>query len=168
MSLLFPPVYSPTCLLQLQSFFFFFTVHMGSGPPLLSGGACHLRATIGILAFSKHTGAGGATPAFSGPLVYLQFTWGNAPPPLSGAQGTLPSLLCVFFFFSAACLLFSLVFSSFVFSGWGSVCPGGYADLAQGCLWEYHVSLSSAGGLQLPSRIGAGIWQHRTPPGFSI
>jgi hypothetical protein len=47
------------------------------------------------------------------------------------------------------CLLFSYFFS--FFPGWGSVCPGGYADLAQGCLWEYRVLLSSPGGLWLPN-----------------
>jgi hypothetical protein len=31
------------------------------------------------------------------------------------------------------CLLLSFSF----FHGWGLVHPGGYADLAQGCLWEY-------------------------------
>jgi hypothetical protein len=31
------------------------------------------------------------------------------------------------------CLLFSFSF----FPRWRSVCPGGYADLAQACLWEY-------------------------------
>jgi hypothetical protein len=32
------------------------------------------------------------------------------------------------------CLLLSFSF----FLRWRSVCPGGYADVAQGCLWEYH------------------------------
>jgi hypothetical protein len=72
-----------------------------------------------------------------------------------------------FFVFPAACLLFNLFFSLF-FPGWGSVCPWGYADLAQGCLWEYCVPLSSPGGLLLPSRLGAGIWQYESLPGFSI
>jgi hypothetical protein len=39
---------------------------------------------------------GAATPAFSIQLVYLQFREG-LPLPHFGAQGTLPSLLCVFF-----------------------------------------------------------------------
>jgi hypothetical protein len=70
--------------------------------------------------------------------------WGIAPPPFFGTQGTPPSLLCVF-----CCCLFSLFFS--FFPRWGSVCPGGYADLAQGYLWEYHVLLSSPGDLHLSS-----------------
>jgi hypothetical protein len=42
-------------------------------------------------------------------------------------------------------LLFLLLNTQFLFFslGGGSVCPGGYADLAQGCLWEYHVPLNS-------------------------
>jgi hypothetical protein len=63
------------------------------------------------------------------PFVYLQFSWGSAPPPLSRAQGALPSLLCVFFFFSFFFII--QVFFPF-FPGQGSVCPGGYADLSQG------------------------------------
>jgi hypothetical protein len=101
-----------------------------SAPLPFSGGACHTLATVGHLCHSKHTGGGGATPAFSGRVVYLQFTGGSAPTPLSRAQGSLPSLLRVFFF-SAACLLFNLFFFSF-FPGWGSVCPGSYTDLFQG------------------------------------
>jgi hypothetical protein len=40
---------------------------------------------------------------------------------------------------SRVSLLFLLLISQFLsfFPGWKSVCPGGYADLAQGCLWEY-------------------------------
>jgi hypothetical protein len=80
---------------------------------------------------------------------------GSAPLPLSGAQGAPSSLLCVFFF-SAACY-YSVWFFSLFFPWGGSVCPGGYADLAQGCFWEYLMLLSSLGGLLLPSRLGTGI-----------
>jgi hypothetical protein len=64
-------------------------------------------------------------------------------------QGALPSLLRVFFVVVA----YYSVFFSF-FPGWGSVCPGGYADLAEGYLWEYCVPLSSPGGLHLPKWSG--------------
>jgi hypothetical protein len=42
-------------------------------------------------------------------------------------------------------LSFLLIITQFLFSfpGCGSVCPGGYADLAQGCLWKYCMPLSS-------------------------
>jgi hypothetical protein len=62
---------------------------------------------------------------------------------------------CLFLFYSAACLLFSLFFSLFFPPGWGSVCPGGYTDLAQCCLWEYHMPLSSPGDLCLPKQSGS-------------
>jgi hypothetical protein len=70
-------------------------------------------------------------------------------PLLFRPQGTPPSLLCVCFVVIA---YYSVLFS--LFPGWGSVCPGGYADLAQGCLWEYHVPLSSPCGLSLPKLSG--------------
>jgi hypothetical protein len=47
----------------------------GRGPPPLSSGTYHTLFTVGCLLFSKHTEGGGATPAFSSWLVYLQFTW---------------------------------------------------------------------------------------------
>jgi hypothetical protein len=38
--------------------------------------------------------------------------------------------------------LFSSLFIIHFFVGWGgSVCPGGYAGLSQGWLWEYHLML---------------------------
>jgi hypothetical protein len=57
-----------------------------------------------------------------------------------------------------------------VFSpGWGLVCPEGYADVAQGCLWEYRMLLSSLVVRIFPSHLGTVVWwQCRSPPGFSI
>jgi hypothetical protein len=49
------------------------------------------------------------------------------------------------------------------------VCPGGYADLAQGCLWENRVLLSSPCGPHLPRP--SGHWRlaaAQEPPAFSI
>jgi hypothetical protein len=78
---------------------------------------------------------GAAAPAFSSWLVVSTLQCSGRP--------TLFAT-CLFCYY---CLLFS--FFSF-FPGWGLVCPGGYADLAQGCLWKYHVPLSSPYGLCLP------------------
>jgi hypothetical protein len=86
----------------------------------------------------------------------------SAPPPLSGAQGVPPSMLH-FFFISAACLLFRVFF--FFSLGRGQsvqramlICPR-----------EYHMPLiCSPGDLRLPSWLGAGVWQCRSPPGFSV
>jgi hypothetical protein len=64
--------------------------------------------------------------------------------------------------FCCYCLLFSFSF----FPGWGSDCPGGYADLAQGCLWEYHVPLSSPCGPRLPKSSGRWCLVAREPSWF--
>jgi hypothetical protein len=77
-------------------------------------------------------------PAFCGWLVYLQFHEGLPLPSSSALK--IPCPLCYVSF-----LL--LLFIQFL---WGSVCPGGYAYLAQGCLWEIRVLLSSPCGLHLP------------------
>jgi hypothetical protein len=69
-------------------------------------------------------------------VVYLQF-WEEFPSlPLqhSGCPTLFPTCL-----YCSYCLLLGFSF----FSRLGSVCPGGYADLAQGCLRKYHIPLSS-------------------------
>jgi hypothetical protein len=78
------------------------------------------------------------TPALSGQaqLVYLQFRKGFPSPALQCSGRPTLFATCLY---CSYCLLLSFSF----FSGWGSVCPGGYADLAQGCPWEYRVLLSS-------------------------
>jgi hypothetical protein len=68
-------------------------------------------------------------------------------------------------------LLLLLIFQFFFYFSLGgaSVCQGGYADLAQGCLWEYHVPLNSLVVCILPSHRGAAVWrQHGSPCGFSV
>jgi hypothetical protein len=105
---------------------------------------------------------GVATPAFSSQLVYLQLEWGVPSPSLK-----VPHPLCYVSFFFQLLIYYSVFFSLFSLGGGQSV-QGGYADLFQGCLWEYHVSLSSPVGLLFPSRIGAGIWQYGSSPGFPI
>jgi hypothetical protein len=79
--------------------------------------------------------------------------WGIAPSPLLHSECPALFAMCLF---CCYCLLFSFSF----FPGWGSVCPGGYADLAQGCLWEYRVPLSSPCGLCLPKP--SGCWHLAT------
>jgi hypothetical protein len=85
--------------------------------------------------------------------------WGISPLPFFGAQGAPPSLLPVFFVVIA---YYSVIFFFFSLSG-GSVCPGGYADLVQDCLWEYWVPLSSPCGLHLPKPSGpwrlVAVWE---------
>jgi hypothetical protein len=69
-------------------------------------------------------------------------------PPLFGAQVAPHSLL-----YASSLTAYYSVFFSF-FPGWGSVCAGGYADLAQGFLWEYCMPLSSPCCLCLPKPYG--------------
>jgi hypothetical protein len=85
------------------------------------------------------------------PACLFTVLWGIASPPPLALRAPLP--LC---YVSFLLLLFIIQFGFFsFFPGWVSVCPGGYADLAQGCLWEYHVPLSSPGGLHLPKWSGS-------------
>jgi hypothetical protein len=96
-------------------------------------------------------------PAFSTCLVYLQFCERFPLPTLWCSGHPALFLLCVFFVVIAYYSVF------FFFPGWGLVCPGGYADLAQGCLWEYHMPFSSPFGLHLLQRSGhwhlAVVWE---------
>jgi hypothetical protein len=79
-------------------------------------------------------------PSLAGLFIYNSMSNFSSP----------PSLLSVFFVVIA-------YYSVFFFFPWvGSVCPGGYADLAQGCLWEYCVQLSSPCDLHLPK--WCGLW----------
>jgi hypothetical protein len=78
-------------------------------------------------------------PSPAGLFIYRSIR--DCPSPPLWHSGC-PTLFAVFFVVDYSVW----VFFSF-FPGWVSVCPGGYADLAQGCLWEYHVPLSSHGGL---------------------
>jgi hypothetical protein len=93
-------------------------------------------------------------PSLAGLFIY-SLPKGLPLPQSLGLGAPCPLCYVSFFFYSAACLLFSLFFFSFFPPGWGSVCPGGYADLAQGCLWEYCVPPSSPGGLRLPKESGS-------------
>jgi hypothetical protein len=88
------------------------------------------------------------SPARPGLFIYSSVR--DSPPLLFSTQGAPPSLLCVFM------VLIAYYSVSLFLPGWGLFCPGDYADLAQGCLWEYHVPLSSPCGLHLPKPSGHG------------
>jgi hypothetical protein len=47
-------------------------------PPPLAGGVCHPLSTVTNPPLSKYNGGCGTTSAFSGWLVYLQFSWRSA------------------------------------------------------------------------------------------
>jgi hypothetical protein len=101
-----------------------------------------------------------AAPAFCGRLAYLQFHEGFPLPP---SELKVPHPLCY------VCFLLLLLIIPFFSPAWGSVCPGDYVDLTQGCLWEYTVCLGHFVVHVFPSGLGACVWQwHRSPPDFSI
>jgi hypothetical protein len=66
--------------------------------------------------------------------VYLQ-SWEGFPSPNLRCSGC-PTLFSTCLYCSY-CLLLSFSF----FPGWRTVWPGGYAALAQACLWEYHSTM---------------------------
>jgi hypothetical protein len=127
-----------------------FTAHVGSGSSLLSCGV-FLPPPLSqafLLLVAGHASQLPPSTLHPGPACLFTVP-GRIPLPLFDAQGTPPSLLCIFF-----CYYLLLSFS--FFTGWGLVFPGGYADLAQGCLWEYCVPLNSPCGLHLPKPSGSG------------
>jgi hypothetical protein len=82
-------------------------------------------------------------------LSLFIYSSGKDSPPCPFWHSVRPTLFASCLYCSY-CLLLSFSF----FPGWGSVCPGGYAELAQGCLWEYRVLLSSPCGPRLPKMSG--------------
>jgi hypothetical protein len=95
----------------------------------------------------------GASPARPGLFIYSSR---KDNPPSSLALSVLHPLCNV-------SLLFLLLITQFLFfPRWRSVCPGGYAILAQGCLWEYCIPLSSP-CLHLPKPSGHGQLAARVP-----
>jgi hypothetical protein len=159
----------PFCFLQytaLPAFFLQFVL----GVALPCSPVEHATLQLPLEAFPSPSTLGEVVPLLPSLAHVFIYSSSDCVPLPHSPELRAPRPLCYvsFFFFSAACLLFSLFFSSFLSPVWGSVCPGGYAALAQGCLWEYCMQLSSPGGLLLPSRIGAGIWWHGNPPVFSI
>jgi hypothetical protein len=103
---------------------------------------------------------GASTPAFSSRLVYLQFKWAM-PLPHSPELRVPRSLWYVSF------LLLLLVY----YSGFFFILPQVGASLSRGLCWfvpgSTDLPLICSPG-DLPSKIGAGIWRHGSPPGFSI
>jgi hypothetical protein len=117
-----------------------FTAHVGSGSSPVS---CGVFLPLPLSQAFPLLVAGCAPPLppeslLPTQLVYLQFREGFPSPPL---QRSLCPTLFATCLYCSYCLLLSFSF----FPGWRSVCSGGYAVLAQGCLWEYRVRLSSPG-----------------------
>jgi hypothetical protein len=87
-------------------------------------------------------------PSLARPGSFIYSSGRDSPFPSSVLRAPHP--LC-YVFYCSYCLLLSFSF----FPRWGLVCPGGYADLAQSCLWKYLIPLSSpCPHLPKPSRHG--------------
>jgi hypothetical protein len=98
-------------------------------------------------------------PSPARPSLFIYSSGRDSPPPDFSAQGAPPSLLRVF-------IVLIAYYSVSLFSpGWGLVCPGGYADLAQGCLWKYCVPHTSPCP-HLPKPSGCGHLEARGPSWF--
>jgi hypothetical protein len=135
-----------------------FTAHVGSGSFPLSCGVFPLCYSH-MLSHSLFLGAlPRSCRSLSGPPGLFIYSSGkNSFPPVFGPQCTPPLFpMCLY---CSYCLLLSFSF----FPGWRSVCPGGYAALAQGCLWEYHGTAK----LTL-SASSQDVWWPGGPPGFSF
>jgi hypothetical protein len=115
-----------------------------ASPPFSSGEAC--------------------LPDYCCRLCLLNVPMETAPCPsplLHCTQSTPPHYLS----FSVACLLFRF----FSFCGTGVSLFRGLCWFIPGVAWENCMLLiCSPVGLHLPSRFGAGVWQHGSPPGFSV
>jgi hypothetical protein len=110
-----------------------FTAHVGSGfPPLLWS----FPPSATLTSFPTPGFWARAPPPLPPEplrptqLVYLQ-SWEGFPS--SNLRHSVRSTLFPACLICSYCLLLSFSF----FSRWRSVCPGGYAALAQACLWEY-------------------------------
>jgi hypothetical protein len=108
-----------------------FTVHVGSGSSLLS---CGVFLPLPLSQASPLLVAGRAPRScqrLSGlPSLFIYSPGKDSLPPIFSALSAPPSFQCVLI------VLIGYYSVSLFFPGWRSVCPGGYAALAQACLWE--------------------------------
>jgi hypothetical protein len=109
-----------------------FTVHVGSESSLSLVEFSSLRQSH-KLSRSWFLGARPA-PARASPARPAHLFTAREVFPSPNLQCSVCPTLYPVCLYCSYCLLLSLPF----FPGWRSVCPGGYADLSQGCLWEYH------------------------------
>jgi hypothetical protein len=112
-----------------------FTVHVGSGSSLLSCGV-FLPPPLSqafLLFVVGHAPRPLSCQSLSGPPgLFIYSPRKDSLPPIFGAQGAPPSFPCVFI------VLIAYLSVSLFFPEWRSVCPVGYAAVAQACLWDYH------------------------------
>jgi hypothetical protein len=146
----FPNTQGEVTLHQLSQTCVFVTAHVGGGSSLLSCGVFLPPALSQAFLLLVAGWALRVPPSPARPGLFIYSSGRDFPPQPFGGQGAPPSLLCVFI------VLITYYSVSLFFPGWELVCPGGYADLAQGCLWEYRILLSSPCGPRLPKLSGHG------------
>jgi hypothetical protein len=139
-----------------------FTAHMGGGSSPLS---CGVFLPLPLSQAFLLLVAGHTPPLLLEPLqpvlACLFTVLGKIPLPCSSVL-CAPQLLC------NMSLLFLLLITQFLFFPQVEVSLSrGYAILAQGCLWEYCIPLSSPCRI-FRSCLGTGDWQPRGPPGFAV
>jgi hypothetical protein len=129
---------------------------MGSGSSPLF---CGVFLPLPLLQAFSLLVAGCVLPLLPSPagLFIYSFVRDSLPP---ASVLRVPCPLCYVSF------LLLLLIIQFFSPGWGSFCPRGYADLAQGCLWEYCMLLSSLCGLHLPKPSGCWCLAVREPSWF--
>jgi hypothetical protein len=128
MPLMFSPVYSPTRLLQLQSFFIYSSCGEVPHPPLWWS-MPHFSLCYKPSPLQAHWGRWCHTCLLWRACFSTVQVW-QFPSCILQSSGCPTLFAMCLFFFPAVCLLFSIFFS--FFPGQGSVCLGGYADLSQG------------------------------------
>jgi hypothetical protein len=122
-----------------------------------------LPALFQVVAYHQPAVGPSVFPAF----IYWKLLWRSAPcfpRLLQCAYSNSAPLLCVSFQFLVYCSVF------FFFAGRGISLPRIYAGLSQGCLGKstWCLVLTCWSAECLPSRFGAGVWQHGSPPVFSV
>jgi hypothetical protein len=133
MPLLFSSVYSPTHLLQLQSLLLLFRVQVGRClSPTLQWSVPHFSHCCRPSPLQAHWGRWHHTHLLWSACLFTVRVWSALP---QSPELRAPCPLCYVSFFFQLLVYYSIWFSLFFFPGWGSVCPGGYGDLAHGCLW---------------------------------
>jgi hypothetical protein len=131
-----------------------FTVHVGRGSSPIS---CAVFLPPPLLQAFLVLVAGRVLPLLPSPAGLF---WGISPPPALQPSGR-PA------FFTVVIAYYSVFFS--FFPAWGSVCLGGYADLAQGVCASTECCLAHLVVWIFPSHPVIAVWQQcRSPPGFSV
>jgi hypothetical protein len=131
-----------------------FTVHVGSGSSLLSQASLLLIAGRVLRSCQRLSGP---------PDLFIYSPGKDSLPPIFSAHCAPPSFQRVL-----TVLIAYYSVSLFFFPGWRSVCPGGYAALAQAFLWGYRGTakltwFASSQAVWAPVTGGPG-----GPPRFSV